>query len=115
MFRRLPNYLRTFRRRAGLSQEDVALLLGCTNGSKVSRYEQFARQPTLATALACAALFGVPLRELFASMYDEAYEAVLARARSLVEQLEKKPGSQLARKRQFLDALLLRNPSHSKQ
>lgn len=113
MFRRLPNYLRTFRKRAGLSQEDVALLLGCSNGSKVSRYEQLARQPTLATALACEALFGAPLSELFAGMYDEACESVLARARSLVEQLERQPGSAPERKRQFLDTLLSRNPSHS--
>jgi transcriptional regulator with XRE-family HTH domain len=115
MFRPLPNYLRTYRKRACLSQKDVALLLGCTNESKASRYEQFARQPTLATALAYEALFGIPASELFAGVYDEAFEAVLARARLLVEQGKKQPGSAPVRKRQFLEALLSRTPSHSKQ
>ena len=81
------------------------MLLGCADGSKVSRYERFAREPTLATALACEALFGVPLRELFAGMYDEALDAVSARARSLTEQLDQKPGLH-ERKRQFLVAPL---------
>jgi len=107
----LPNYLRTLRKRAGLTQKDVALLLGCSNESKVSRYEQFARQPTLVTALACEALFGVPLCEMFAGMYDEAHAAVLARARSLGERLDQQPDSASVRKRQFLEALLSKNLS----
>jgi transcriptional regulator with XRE-family HTH domain len=115
MSRRLPNYLRTFRKRAGLSQKDVAFLLGCTNESKASRYERFVREPTLTTALACEALFGVPLSELFAGMYDDASESVIARARSLIEQIEKQPESALDRKRKFLEALLSKNPPHSKQ
>jgi transcriptional regulator with XRE-family HTH domain len=115
MSRRLPNYLRTFRKRAGLSQKDVALLLGCTYESKASQYEQFAREPTLATALSCEVLFGVPLSELFAGMYDDAYEAVLVRARSLAEELGNQSGPTQARKRQFLEAFVSRNPSHSKK
>jgi transcriptional regulator with XRE-family HTH domain len=104
-----------FRKRAGLSQEDVALLLGCLRGSKTSRYEQFARQPTLATALSCEALFGVPVSELFGGMYDEAHEAVLVRARFLAEQVEKQSGSAHARKRQFLKALLSSLSPHAAQ
>jgi transcriptional regulator with XRE-family HTH domain len=113
MFRRLPNYLRTFRKRAGLSQKDVALLLGCTNESKASRYERFVREPTLVTALACEALFGIPLSELFAGIYDEAYEAVVTRARLLIEQIEKQPRSGLVRRRQFLQALLSKSNPQS--
>jgi len=66
---KLNNYLRTYRKRASLSQDEVAYLLGCRSGAKVSRYERFARQPTLQTALAYEAIFGVPVRELFAGIY----------------------------------------------
>ena len=41
----LHNYLRTYRKRAGLSQAEVAFLLGCHSGAKVSRYEHAARRP----------------------------------------------------------------------
>ena len=36
---KLENYLRTYRRRAGLSQDEMAFLLGTKSGTKVSRYE----------------------------------------------------------------------------
>lgn len=62
--RKLPNYLRTHRKRAGLLQRELALLLGCKSGAEVSRYERSTRQPTLRTALAYEAVFGTPAREL---------------------------------------------------
>ena len=68
MAHRLPNYLRTHRKRAGLSQDEVAFLLGCRSGAKVSRYERLARRLSLETAFAYEALFGVPARELFAGV-----------------------------------------------
>ena len=74
------------------------------------------RQPTLATALCCEALFGVPLSELFGGMYDQAYEAVLVRARRLLaDELQKPPGSAHARTRLFLEELLSKNPSPYKR
>src|ERR1700756_3249558 len=36
---RLPNYLRAQRRKSGLSQNEIAYLLGRMNGAQVSRYE----------------------------------------------------------------------------
>jgi len=113
MAQRLENYLRTFRKRTGLSQREVALLLGCSNGAKVSRYERFARRPTLATALVCEKLFGVPVAEIFAGIEDEASEALRQRVCLLAEQLEKQPSNAVARKRQFLDALRSRNAPHA--
>jgi transcriptional regulator with XRE-family HTH domain len=85
--RRLPNYLRTYRKRSGLSQDDVAFLLGCQSGAKVSRYERFARVPTLETALTYEALFGVPARELFAGVYQKVEETIHKRAQVLGEKL----------------------------
>src|SRR5207247_2891499 len=64
------NYLRTCRKRSGLAQHEVAFLLGCQNGGFVSRYEKRKRLPTLTTALACEAVFGVPVAELFAGLRE---------------------------------------------
>ncbi|MCW5976483.1 MAG: helix-turn-helix transcriptional regulator [Bryobacteraceae bacterium] len=65
----LLNYLRMYRKRSGLTQDEVGYLLGCANGSKVSRYEQRKRTPTLETALAYEAIFRVPVRDLFAGVF----------------------------------------------
>lgn len=67
---KLQNYLRSYRTRAGLLQRDVAFILGCESGEKVSRYEKRRRLPPLETALAYEAVFGVPVAELFAGLRD---------------------------------------------
>jgi transcriptional regulator with XRE-family HTH domain len=84
---RLPNYLKTYRRRAGLSQDEVAFLLGCQSGAKVSRYERLARQPSLETALAYEAVLGIPVRELFAGVYEKVEGEINKRARLLTGNL----------------------------
>lgn len=83
----LENYLRTYRRRSGLSQDDLAFLLGTRSGSKVSRYEHYARQPSLETAIAYEVIFQTPLRELFAGVYEKVEQRVIGRARLLAKKL----------------------------
>src|SRR5262245_12507020 len=85
--RRLLNYIRMHRKRAGLSQAEMAFLLGCNTGAKVSRYERFARRPNLETVFACEALLGVPARELFAGIYQKVEETIHQRAQILAERL----------------------------
>jgi len=65
---RLENYLRTHRKRSGLTQRDVAFLLGWKTGGSLGRYEKRRRLPPLKTALACEEIFGVPVGELFAGV-----------------------------------------------
>jgi|SRR6266576_4678451 len=60
MSHKLENYLRTYRKQSGLSQDEVAFLLGCQTGTKVSRYERFARKPSLETLFAYEVVFGAP-------------------------------------------------------
>lgn len=87
--RKLQNYLRTYRKRFGLTQKEVAYLLGCTKAAKVSRYECFARLPSLKTALAYEAVFGVPVAELFAGIYQDIERATSRRARVLAHKKQK--------------------------
>lgn len=63
--------LRTFRRSWGLSQRELADLLGFDGSTYVSRLEHGKRTPRLETALACSTLFGVPLGDLFPQVTRE--------------------------------------------
>ena len=82
----LPNYLQTQRKRRSLSQEEVGFLLGLAGmnkGNKVCRDENFVREPSLQDALAYEVIYGLPVRELFAGVYQQAEQAVAARAKIL--------------------------------
>ena len=87
MAKRLHNYLLTHRKRFGLTQAEVAYLLGCRHKTKVSDYEQHARRPVLETALAYELVFGTPIRELFAGISDEVEIVTHRRARALARKL----------------------------
>jgi transcriptional regulator with XRE-family HTH domain len=87
MAKRLHNYLRTYRKRAAFSQDEVAFLLGGRHGSKVARYERNTRQPGLETALAYEVLLGTPVRELFAGRFEKVEATTLRRARVLARKL----------------------------
>jgi len=82
----LRNYLQSQRKRLSLSQEEVGFLLGIrgmNKGEKVCRDENFVREPSLQDALAYEAIYGQPVRELFAGLYQQAEQAVAARAKIL--------------------------------
>jgi transcriptional regulator with XRE-family HTH domain len=82
----LTNYLRTNRKRLALSQEEVAFMLGFKGedkGIKVCRDENFAREPSLQMALAYEAIYGLPIRELFAGLYEQVEKEVAQRAKIL--------------------------------
>lgn len=96
---KLDNYLRTHRKKLGLSQREVAFLLGCHSGAKVSRYERSARIPTLNVILAYEVIFQKPARELFAGLYDRAERQTMRNLRLLLSRLRRRrDSSALARK-----------------
>jgi transcriptional regulator with XRE-family HTH domain len=84
----LHNYLRTYRKRAGLSQVEVAFLLGCESGAKVSRYEHAARRPSLETIVAYEVILDAALRDLFAGLYHDVEKQTRKRAGILIRKLE---------------------------
>jgi len=90
----LSNYLRTHRKRSALSQEEVAFLVGTKGmekGIKVSRDENNAREPSLQTALAYEAIYGIPVCELFAGLYEQVERQVGERAKILRHRKTGKP------------------------
>lgn len=104
---KLPNYLRVYRKRLGLSQDEVAFLLGWRNASQPSRYEHFSRVPALRTALALSVIFQVSVRELFAGEYQKVENAVCRQAQRLEVRLAtENPDPLTARKLALLKAIL---------
>lgn len=99
----LPNYLRTFRKRAYLSQEELAFLLGVKDGSAVSRYELDERRPSFETVVAYEVIFGTTIRELFPGWYRKVEAEVLRRARDL--KAEAVSGGGVARRGALLEHL----------
>ncbi|HEX4961648.1 MAG TPA: helix-turn-helix transcriptional regulator [Thermoanaerobaculia bacterium] len=77
--KRFDNYIRMLRKQKGLSQDELAFLLGWKSGSAVSRLEQDRRKPSLETLLAMEAIFGIPIRELYAGKFQKVESAVKER------------------------------------
>ena len=87
---KLKNYLRMCRKRIGLSQEEVAYLLGSDNSAtQVLNYEKSQHLPCLKTLLAFEAIFGVPANELFAGVLQQVEKEIKPRVQLLVQKLEK--------------------------
>jgi transcriptional regulator with XRE-family HTH domain len=106
MSHKLENYLRTYRKRSGLSQDEVAFLLGCRSGTKVSRYERSSRKPSLETLFAYVVVFGASGRELFAGAYQKVEKQISNRAQLLTRKVSRAtPNSMATRKLQILKAI----------
>ena len=86
----LPNYLKMFRKRSGLSQPELARLLGCREGSKVSRYERGERSPSFDTLLAYEVVFRETTQKLFAGESHRARDQIKKRAQALFRELDAK-------------------------
>ena len=83
----LPIYLHTLRKRAGLSQRELAFLLRISSGM-LSKLERLERPPTVSVVIAAGIVFGVPVREVFPSLYDQVEAKVMQQASILYERLE---------------------------
>jgi transcriptional regulator with XRE-family HTH domain len=111
----IDNYLRTYRKRSGLTQGEMAFLLGCKDAGQVSRYERRRRLPTLRTALACASILRVPLEKLFAGVQQEVDREASERFPKLRLDLEAKitQGRKAKPARQKLYWLTAEGPDYS--
>lgn len=83
MAQKLETYLRTYRKRSGLTQDELATLSGCKSGVSICEYERLKGQPSLETALACQAIFGVSVEELFPGIYQKVAKDVASRSERL--------------------------------
>ena len=106
---RLPNYLRTWRRRSGLTQQEIAFLLGWGDSTQVSRYERRSRKPNLETAFSFQVVFNVVAHELLPGNFAEVERSIIERVHVLSSRLRQGGDSmQTQRKLDFLSAIAAR-------
>lgn len=70
-------YLRTHRRLWGLTQRELAALIGSVSSAQISRLETSKRAPRIECALACQVLFGIPPSAMFPDAYASVEEKVM--------------------------------------
>ena len=68
--RATQNHIRRHRKRIGLSQREISLLLGYKNQWQISRQERSDAIPPLLAALAYQVIFQVPVSVIFAPMHS---------------------------------------------
>ena len=76
---------RSWRRRSGLTQEDVAFLVGLSVASQVSRHESGEREPDLRLALGYKLIFNATVHELLPQIYLDVAKNVRSRAQALLD------------------------------
>jgi transcriptional regulator with XRE-family HTH domain len=97
------SYLRSHRKRSGLSQKEVATLLGYLHEGEISRHERLLSVPPFHVALAYEALYRVPVAEIFPGAYESRKQEVEVRLEKLMEDLHRRTakgreGTMIARK-----------------
>lgn len=108
----LKNYIRMYRKRLGLNQDELAFLMGdrAAGGSRISRYELFRRTPNLDKALALEIILHAPVGELFAGRRYAVFQEVKRRAKVLREQVIREEPSQLRDERlRRLNEIIMKN------
>jgi transcriptional regulator with XRE-family HTH domain len=93
------NYIKMFRLKSGLSQQDIANIIEYKDSGEVSRHERAETIPGLAGALAYEVIFHVPISKLFAGMYEVVEHDIESRLSELELSLERRgsdePGANL--------------------
>jgi DNA-binding XRE family transcriptional regulator len=98
--------LRALRRKSGLSQIELAQILGFISEVPVSRHERSETVPNLLTALGYEVIFRVPISELFPGLYRSVETVVEERLAVLEEDLQQstakgRMATPIARKLEF--------------
>ena len=106
--RRPTHYLRSHRLRWGLSQKELAYLLGWDRPDVISRIERKQRHPTLPLAMACFILLGTPAPELFPDMSASIEALVMARIWEMYEAIQGDPSRRNKRKIELLEDAIAR-------
>jgi transcriptional regulator with XRE-family HTH domain len=101
---RLPIYLRTHRLQWGLSQPDLAQLLGVSKDT-VSKYERGKRSPPASVVLSVQIIFGASARSQFPAMHRVIENELIERVIQLEERLRHKVNARTRRKLELLQGV----------
>lgn len=107
----LPHYVRSHRKRLGLSQAELARLMGAESGASVSRYERYVCEPSLRAVLACGIIFRAPPEEVFAGIFEAVQMVTYRQTRELIGELER-AGSKAPAKIEALRTIVESRDTH---
>jgi transcriptional regulator with XRE-family HTH domain len=102
------NYLRSYRLRWGLSQGELANLLGCKTAGVISRIEKKLRAPTLKIVMGCFVLFVTPAAEVFPDISGTVETDVMERVWELYEKVQGDPSRKTKTKIELLESIIER-------
>src|SRR5580700_7956418 len=83
----LASRVRSHRRKAGLSQKDLARIVGL-NEARVSRHERFGIVPPLFVALGYEVVFGLAVKELYPRFYATVKQGIEERLAAFEAELQ---------------------------
>jgi len=78
--KKIPNCLPKYRRQKGLTQKDVARVLGFRTGSIVSKWERGFSFPSTPSLLKLSALYGRQAEAMFIDLFQRIKEEVMSDA-----------------------------------
>ena len=99
MERNHKNYLKTVRLETGLSQEEVAYMLGLKSTAYLCRLEQRKCAPSIRIILGCRILYKATLDAIIPAYMKDIEEEVCERANTLLTSLRKKEQTPLIRQK----------------
>ena len=84
----IPNNLWTYRKKNGLSQKQVAFLLGHKTASQLSRYEKGIKLPGLINTLKLEIIYRTPVSFIFYEHYQRLKNEIRSKEDGLRKKLE---------------------------
>lgn len=72
----IANYLRSHRKKSGLSQSELAHIVGYDTQAPISEHERSVTIPALLIALSYEIVFRVPISEMFPGLYGAVEERI---------------------------------------
>ena len=85
-YKKIPNLLRKYRRIRGLSQKQVATILGLKSASRISRWEKGRCMPSLMNAIKLAILCRIMVDALFFDHVKAVREEIRDREEKVLEE-----------------------------
>lgn len=119
--KRLFSYLRSHRKHSGLTQKELAFLVGVKSDAQLSRYERLKRLPSVETLLALMIVFKRGPEEIIPHVYDRILKLIHVRSQELHEELQGDTRAIVKAKLDTLEAVLAEKalddkpPPHDKE
>lgn len=80
---KINNYLRLYRKKNGLSQKDIAYLMGFKTSTSISNYERGNKLPQLINLLKLEIVYRTPIAFLFKDHLDQLKKEIQEKEKSL--------------------------------